>query len=828
MCGEVVLVAVDASKEITDYALEWAVRNVIRATDTLILLAILPSNVRPPASGNRTHQSRIHHFLDSLLRKWGVRHNVEGSSDQNGYVNGVDQEGSLRINEVCVQMMRQLCSANNFTQVQTQVKVVPATQTGSVATKAAELGATWLILDRSLKRESDCCLKQLNCNIILIDHAIPKILKSITPQSVKKINISSHENDPTEAKMLGVLPTYNLDYESVTTPSSLGFNSRSPDTDVSSGRIDNFHKSPNSISRFQPAKTIIHQNSKLVESKTQAPYRPAPSYSKSQPLNMVSRFDEAPRKSSPSLLKEKTKSYSGPLKPKSDKNQHISVKVSQTPPISIRRSTNSPRLWRNLESPTGSKQLTSKRDSKNGNSEPTVYSSSPTIDRTSSIRRAMSLSIKQPPAPPPLCSVCKHNAPIFGKAPRKFSYREIERATDGFSNENFLAEGGYGPVYRGVLPDGQVVAVKQHKVVSAQGASEFCSEIEVLSCAQHRNLVMLVGYCIEKEWLLIYEFACNGSLDKHLYGAERNEIMAWNNRMKVAIGAARGLRYLHEDCRVGCIVHRDFRPTNILLTHDFEPMVGDFGLARWQADGQLAEETRVIGAFGYLAPEYTQSGLITEKADVYAFGVVLMELLTGLKATDLSRNEEQRYLPEWATNSICLGRPLLEKKICNEIIDPRLEGNYIDEEVKCLMYAASLCIAPRPEKRPRMSKVLRILEGDMPNDMTNYYGKSTSTHLEHRNNSYSTEISANQTQDYSPSHLVQSMQHIKLTPSSLCAHTGADQNRKFQAKASLDRYKIEKISSDWSLNQTEQLVSEEYQTYLQGSLVQFIQKMNVN
>ncbi|XP_039122593.1 inactive protein kinase SELMODRAFT_444075-like [Dioscorea cayenensis subsp. rotundata] len=328
------------------------------------------------------------------------------------------------------------------------------------------------------------------------------------------------------------------------------------------------------------------------------------------------------------------------------------------------------------------------------------------IDRTSSIRRHISLSIKQPHTPPPLCSVCKHAAPVFGKPPRKFSYEDIQKATNVFSPANYLAEGGFGPVYRGVLEDGQVVAVKKHKKASAQGAAEFCSEVEVLSCAQHRNLVMLVGYCMDDDWLLVYEYACNGSLDKHLYGIQAKEVMPWHHRQKVAMGAARGLRYLHEDCRVGCIIHRDLRPNNILLTHDFEPMVGDFGLARWQANGQSAEETRIVGTFGYLAPEYTQTGQITEKADVYAFGVLLLELISGVKAIDLARGTGQQYLPQWA-------RPLMEMNMIHELIDPRLNGNYVKWEVECMIYASSLCLLSDPEMRPRMSKVLRILEGDM-------------------------------------------------------------------------------------------------------------------
>ncbi|KAL0441429.1 UNVERIFIED_CONTAM: Inactive protein kinase SELMODRAFT [Sesamum radiatum] len=241
---------------------------------------------------------------------------------------------------------------------------------------------------------------------------------------------------------------------------------------------------------------------------------------------------------------------------------------------------------------------------------------------------------------------------------------------------NFLAEGGFGSVHRGVLPDGQTIAVKQHKLASSQGDQEFCSEVEVLSCAQHRNVVMLIGFCIEDgRRLLVYEYICNGSLDSHLYEL------------------------------VGCIVHRDMRPNNILITHDFEPLVGDFGLARWQPDGEKGVETRVIGTFGYLAPEYAQSGQITEKADVYSFGVVLVELVTGRKAVDLNRPKGQQCLTEWA-------RPLLEAYAIDELVDPQLGSNYSENEVYCMLHAASLCICRDPQARPRMSQVLRILEGD--------------------------------------------------------------------------------------------------------------------
>ncbi|KAM3413280.1 hypothetical protein ACQJBY_004447 [Aegilops geniculata] len=323
------------------------------------------------------------------------------------------------------------------------------------------------------------------------------------------------------------------------------------------------------------------------------------------------------------------------------------------------------------------------------------------------VRDVVSLSRTPAPGPPPLCSVCQHKTPVFGKPPRWFGYAELEHATGGFSRANFLAEGGFGSVHRGVLPDGQAIAVKQHRLASSsQGDVEFCSEVEVLSCAQHRNVVMLIGFCVEgKRRLLVYEYICNRSLDTHLYGRHK-ETLGWAARQKIAVGAARGLRYLHEECRVGCIIHRDMRPNNILVTHDFEPLVGDFGLARWQPDGDMGVDTRVIGTFGYLAPEYAQSGQITEKADVYSFGVVLVELVTGRKAVDINRPKGQQFLTEWA-------RPLLEEHAIDDLIDPRLEDRFCENEVYCMLHAANLCIRRDPHSRPRMSHVLRILEGDM-------------------------------------------------------------------------------------------------------------------
>ncbi|KAJ9186085.1 hypothetical protein P3X46_005627 [Hevea brasiliensis] len=770
--------------------------------DSLTILAVLPCHGRPPSSANGTN-----HLLSCLLRKWGCgdKDKVKNASDDNGLDKTAQQDSFRRINNVCMQMMRQLCSVHSK-QIHTQVKIVADAQQGSVATEARELEANWVILDRCLKKEGDFCLKQLTCNIVIIDHAIPKLLRAVNPLAGNRLSVSTDQSDK-----LGMLPSSTGNHNSTTTRSNLGIESTTFHTEsLSSPGKEQFNKasSPSTI-KSRSHTPIFHLNSDYFhqEVQVQTIFSPSPSYSKSDLASSFKIGDP---------LDGKIKNYSGHLKTKFDMQTVNGIKATQIVSVPTRRSADSPRLLRKPESPN---QLTSRKYCMISPGEENPASpSSPTFQRTSSIRKAMSLSIKHPPKPPPLCSICKHKAPIFGKATRKFSYREIESATDGFSSDNLLADGGYGLVYKGILPDGQVVAVKQHKTISAQGASEFCSEVEILSCAQHRNLVMLVGYCIEIEWLLIYEFACNGSLDKHLYGTETNKVMAWHKRMKVAKGAARGLRYLHEDCRVGCIVHRDFRPNNILLTHDFEPMVGDFGLARRQVDGQSAEETRVIGAFGYLAPEYTQSGLITEKTDVYAFGVVLLELLSGLKATEFSRITGQQFVQEW-------GCPLLERKMIDEIIDPRLKQNYEEKEVQCMMHAASLCISPNPEKRPRMSKVLKILEGDIPTDLACNYGQYPTSYLkQYTNNIYGTETESPMIPSlhHSPSSLLmQPMHDMNLSPS----RKSVDRNNgTFKALAPFKEHRMVRGVHEWK--QPESNISGEYQAYLQGSLAKFIQKLN--
>ncbi|KAJ9173097.1 hypothetical protein P3X46_016267 [Hevea brasiliensis] len=299
-----------------------------------------------------------------------------------------------------------------------------------------------------------------------------------------------------------------------------------------------------------------------------------------------------------------------------------------------------------------------------------------------------------------------------------FTYEELVQATNGFSTQNLLGEGGFGCVYKGILVDGREVAVKQLKMGGSQGEREFKAEVEIISRVHHRHLVSLVGYCIsENQRLLIYDYVPNNTLHYHLHD-EGRPVMDWAIRVKVAAGAARGIAYLHEDCHPR-IIHRDIKSSNILLDDNFEARVSDFGLAKiaLELDSNTHVTTRVMGTFGYMAPEYATSGKLTEKSDVYSFGVVLLELITGRKPVDASQPLGDESLVEWA-------RPLLAEALDNEdfeaLVDPRLEKNYVAREMFRMIEAAAACVRHSAAKRPRMSQVVRALGSlDELSDLSN-------------------------------------------------------------------------------------------------------------
>ncbi|XP_052199625.1 proline-rich receptor-like protein kinase PERK9 isoform X2 [Diospyros lotus] len=302
----------------------------------------------------------------------------------------------------------------------------------------------------------------------------------------------------------------------------------------------------------------------------------------------------------------------------------------------------------------------------------------------------------------------------LGNSRSWFTFEELVEATNGFSPHNLLGEGGFGSVYKGCLVDGREVAVKQLNIGGGQGEREFKAEVEIISRIHHRHLVSLVGYCIsENRRLLVYDYVPNNTLYFHLH--EGRPVMDWATRVKIAAGAARGIAYLHEDCHPR-IIHRDIKSANILLDNNFEARVSDFGLAKLALDANTHVTTRVMGTFGYMAPEYASSGKLTEKSDVYSFGVVLLELITGRKPVDTSQPLGEESLVEWA-------RPLLSHALDTEefesLADPRLERNYVESDMFRMIEAAAACVRHSAANRPRMGQVVRAFDSMAAADLTN-------------------------------------------------------------------------------------------------------------
>ncbi|KAJ6332784.1 hypothetical protein OIU77_008772 [Salix suchowensis] len=299
-----------------------------------------------------------------------------------------------------------------------------------------------------------------------------------------------------------------------------------------------------------------------------------------------------------------------------------------------------------------------------------------------------------------------------------FTFRELATATKNFSNKNLIGEGGFGRVYKGLIAEtNQVVAVKQLDRNGFQGNREFLVEVLMLSLLHHPNLVNMVGYCADGEQrILVYDYMVNGSLEDHLLdlNPDKNPL-DWNTRIKIAHGAARGLEYLHESADPP-VIYRDFKASNVLLDENFNPKLSDFGLAKVGPTGDKTHvSTRVMGTYGYCAPEYALTGQLTAKSDVYSFGVVFLEMITGRRVIDNSRPTGEKNLVSWAT-------PLFkDRKKLTLIADPLLKGNYPLKGLYQALAVAAMCLQEEALTRPLMADVVTALEflavNDAPEEM---------------------------------------------------------------------------------------------------------------
>lgn len=289
---------------------------------------------------------------------------------------------------------------------------------------------------------------------------------------------------------------------------------------------------------------------------------------------------------------------------------------------------------------------------------------------------------------------------------RLFKFQELFLATLSFSTENIIGKGGSSQVFKGCLPDGKELAVKILKQ-SEDAVREFVLEIEIITALSHKNIISLFGFCFEdNHLLLVYDFLSRGSLEENLHGNKKDPLMfGWKERYKVAVGVAEALEYLHgrDDQPV---IHRDVKSSNILLCDDFEPQLSDFGLAKWATTASSHITcTDVAGTFGYLAPEYFMYGKVNDKIDVYAFGVVLLELLSGRKPISSNCPKGQESLVIWA-------KPILTCGKYAQLLDPQLSSDYDCELVERMVLAAALCIRRAPRARPQMIIVSKLLKGD--------------------------------------------------------------------------------------------------------------------
>ncbi|KAJ0521972.1 putative protein kinase RLK-Pelle-DLSV family [Helianthus annuus] len=289
-------------------------------------------------------------------------------------------------------------------------------------------------------------------------------------------------------------------------------------------------------------------------------------------------------------------------------------------------------------------------------------------------------------------------------------YFELERiidATNDFSEENRLGQGGFGPVYKGMLPGGKEIAVKRLSSLSGQGLQEFKNEVTLIAKLQHRNLVRLLGYCIRgEEKMLLYEYMPNRSLDLFIFDQTLCASLDWKMRFDIIMGIARGLNYLHHDSRLR-IIHRDLKTSNILLDQDMNPKISDFGLAKIVKGKDIEDITnRVVGTFGYMSPEYALDGVFSIKSDVFSFGVVLLEILSGKRNTGFYQAQKSISLLGQAWSLWIEERPF-------ELLDQTLMKSCNSSEVLKCMCVGLMCVQGDPDDRPTMTNVVMMLGGDM-------------------------------------------------------------------------------------------------------------------
>ncbi|PKA59620.1 Proline-rich receptor-like protein kinase PERK9 [Apostasia shenzhenica] len=288
---------------------------------------------------------------------------------------------------------------------------------------------------------------------------------------------------------------------------------------------------------------------------------------------------------------------------------------------------------------------------------------------------------------------------------RLFQFKELQKSTNYFSSENLIGKGGNSQVYRGCLLDHQKVAIKVSKF-SEDSSRNFLLEVDIITRLRHEHVVPLIGICVQENKLIsVYPYFSAGSLEENLQGKRAKASLAWDKRFKAAVGVAEALSYLHDGCSRP-VIHRDVKSSNILLTDEFDSRISDFGLAMWApTTSSYLTHSDVVGTFGYLAPEYFMYGKVSSKIDVYAFGVVLLELLSGRRPINDGSPKGLESLVIWATL-------IFDRGDIMELLDPKMEGKYNEDQMRRMVLASSLCIRREARRRPKMNQILGLLRGE--------------------------------------------------------------------------------------------------------------------
>ncbi|XP_051150817.1 probable serine/threonine-protein kinase At1g01540 [Andrographis paniculata] len=287
-----------------------------------------------------------------------------------------------------------------------------------------------------------------------------------------------------------------------------------------------------------------------------------------------------------------------------------------------------------------------------------------------------------------------------------YTLRELEESTHGFADENVIGEGGYGIVYHGVMKDNTRVAVKNLLNNRGQAEREFKVEVEAIGRVRHKNLVRLLGYCAEgAHRMLVYEYVDNGNLEQWLHGdVGPQSPLTWEIRMQIILGAAKGLTYLHEGLEPK-VVHRDIKSSNILLDRQWNAKVSDFGLAKLIGSDRSYITTRVMGTFGYVAPEYASTGMLNDKSDVYSFGILIMEIISGRSPVDYGRPPGEVNLVDWL-------KSMVSSRNAEGVLDPKLPEQPSSRALKRALLVALRCVDPNAQKRPKMGHVVHMLDAE--------------------------------------------------------------------------------------------------------------------